>query len=66
MVLTSSLSSRRRVYSRALKTGKSLFPPFPAGGEAVITNNWCIMSLSFEFIVHKFSLVRTRFQNSVN
>ena len=51
MVLTTSLSPGDGVYSRALKTKKSQFPPFPVGGGAVVTNDWCI-----KWIWHKNSV----------
>ena len=46
IVLTSSLSPGGGVYSRALKTEKSQSPPFPVGGGAVVTNDWCINYLN--------------------
>ena len=42
IVLTSSLSPGGGVYSKALKTEKSQSPPFPVGGGALVTNDWCI------------------------
>ena len=40
-VLTSSLPHGGGVYSIALKDEKSSSPPFPVGGGAVVTNDWC-------------------------
>ena len=34
-------------YSRALFCKKLLSPPIPVGGEAVVTNDWCIMVSAF-------------------
>ena len=41
-VLTSSSPPGGGAYSRALKAEKSLSPPFPVGGGAVVTNDLCI------------------------
>ena len=46
MVLTSSLPHVGGVYSRALKTRKSKYPPFPVGGGVMVTNDWCINTAS--------------------
>ena len=43
MVATISLSPQDGAYTRALKSEKSLSPPIPVGGEAVDTNDWCII-----------------------
>ena len=56
-VLTSSLPPGvgGGAYSRALKAKKSLSPPFPVGGGAVVTNDWCIScTFSFSF----FNLIK--------
>ena len=45
MVLTSSLFPGGGVYSTALKTEKSQSPPFPVGGGALVTNDWCINTM---------------------
>ena len=41
--LTSSLPPWGGAHSRALKAEKSRSPPFPVGGGAVVTNDWCII-----------------------
>ena len=48
-VVTISLSPQGRAYTRALKNEKSLSPPILVGGEAVDTNDWCIMHPTIKF-----------------
>ena len=45
IVLTTRLSPGAGVYSMSLNTEKSKYPPFPVGGRAVVTNEWCITVL---------------------
>ena len=44
-VFTSNMSPQCGGYSRALFCKKLLSPPIPVGGEAVVTNDWCIKCL---------------------
>ena len=52
-VLTSSLPPGCGAYSRALKAEMSYSPPFPVGGGAVVTNDWCIIAAKMRSIIEK-------------